>query len=196
MRAAITTVFATLGMAALAAGCSHSDQSASADKAPPADVAASADPAAATAQAPPDSATAAAGTTPTAPGDSGTQDTSMPTTAPKELQSTDLKPGTGAAIKKGQTAVVHYTGWLYSDTAPDHKGTKFDSSLDRNDPFSFNVGGGDVIGGWDQGVVGMQPGGQRRLVIPPALGYGASGAGGVIPPNATLVFDIQLLSIK
>jgi FKBP-type peptidyl-prolyl cis-trans isomerase len=120
----------------------------------------------------------------------------MPSTAPSDLQSTDLKTGTGPAITKGKTAVVHYTCWLYSENAPEHKGTKFDSSLDRNDPFSFSVGGGDVIGGWDQGVVGMQVGGQRRLVIPPALGYGASGAGGVIPPNATLVFDIQLLAIK
>jgi FKBP-type peptidyl-prolyl cis-trans isomerase len=120
----------------------------------------------------------------------------VPTPAPTTLEITDVKSGKGPAITAGQTAVVHYTGWLYSDTAPDHKGKKFDSSRDRNDPFSFQVGGGEVIGGWDQGVVGMQAGGQRRLVIPPALGYGARGAGGVIPPNATLVFDIELLSIK
>src|SRR3982074_3749047 len=116
--------------------------------------------------------------------------------APTTLEITDVKAGKGPAITAGQTAVVHYTGWLYSPSAADHKGKKFDSSRDRNDPFSFHVGGGEVIGGWDQGVVGMQAGGQRQLVIPPALGYGARGAGGVIPPNATLLFDIELLSIK
>lgn len=116
--------------------------------------------------------------------------------APANLAKTDIKAGKGPAIAAGQTAVVHYTGWLYSPEAADHKGKKFDSSRDRNDPFSFRVGGGEVIGGWDQGVVGMQSGGQRRLVIPPDLGYGARGAGGVIPPNATLLFDIELLSIK
>ena len=119
-----------------------------------------------------------------------------PTPAPTTLEITDVKAGKGPAIAAGQTAVVHYTGWLYSETTPDHKGKKFDSSRDRNDPFSFQVGGGEVIGGWDQGVVGMQAGGQRRLIIPPSLGYGARGAGGVIPPNATLLFDIELLSIK
>ena len=113
-----------------------------------------------------------------------------------QLKVTELEPGTGPAIKAGQTAVVHYTGWLYVEDAPDHKGTKFDSSLDRNDPFSFPVGGGQVIQGWDQGVAGMQVGGQRRLIIPPELGYGARGAGGVIPPNATLVFDVKLLNIR
>jgi FKBP-type peptidyl-prolyl cis-trans isomerase len=122
--------------------------------------------------------------------------TPVSTPAPTTLGITDVKPGKGPAITAGQTAVVHYTGWLYSESAADHKGKKFDSSRDRNDPFSFQVGAGEVIGGWDQGVVGMQAGGQRRLVIPPALGYGARGAGGVIPPNATLLFDIELLSIK
>jgi len=117
-------------------------------------------------------------------------------TVPTELVMTDVKTGTGPTITAGQTAVVHYTGWLYSPTAKDHKGKKFDSSRDRNDPFSFHVGGGEVIGGWDQGVVGMQVGGQRQLVIPPELGYGARGAGGVIPPNATLLFDIELLKIQ
>jgi FKBP-type peptidyl-prolyl cis-trans isomerase len=121
---------------------------------------------------------------------------SVTTPVPTTLEMTDVKAGKGPAITAGQTAVVHYTGWLYSDSAPDHKGKKFDSSRDRNDPFSFQVGGGEVIGGWDQGVVGMQAGGQRRLVIPPSLGYGARGAGGVIPPNTTLLFDIELLSIK
>jgi FKBP-type peptidyl-prolyl cis-trans isomerase len=119
-----------------------------------------------------------------------------PTVATQALSVTDIKTGTGPAIKPGQTAVVHYTGWLYSQGAPENKGTKFDSSLDRNDPFSFPVGGGQVIQGWDQGVAGMQVGGQRRLVIPPELGYGARGAGGVIPPGATLVFDVELLGIK
>jgi FKBP-type peptidyl-prolyl cis-trans isomerase len=117
-------------------------------------------------------------------------------TVPTELVMTDVKTGTGPAITAGQTAVVHYTGWLYSPTAKDHKGKKFDSSRDRNDPFSFHVGDGEVIGGWDQGVVGMQAGGHRQLVIPPSLGYGARGAGGVIPPNATLLFDIELLKIQ
>jgi len=109
---------------------------------------------------------------------------------------TDIKTGTGAAVAKGQTAVVHYTGWLYSEGAPEKKGKKFDSSRDRNEPFSFPLGAGMVIQGWDEGVVGMQVGGQRRLVIPPEKGYGASGAGGVIPPNATLVFDVELVGIE
>lgn len=124
------------------------------------------------------------------------KETAVNATVPTELVMTDVKTGTGPAIAAGQTAVVHYTGWLYSPTAKDHKGKKFDSSRDRNDPFSFHVGGGEVIGGWDQGVVGMQAGGQRQLVIPPSLGYGARGAGGVIPPNATLLFDIELLKIQ
>jgi FKBP-type peptidyl-prolyl cis-trans isomerase FkpA len=109
---------------------------------------------------------------------------------------TDIKTGTGPAIARGQTAVVHYTGWLYSENAPEKKGEKFDSSRDRNSPFSFPLGAGMVIRGWDEGVEGMQVGGQRRLVIPPEKGYGASGAGGVIPPNATLVFDVELVGIK
>jgi peptidylprolyl isomerase/FKBP-type peptidyl-prolyl cis-trans isomerase FkpA len=91
---------------------------------------------------------------------------------------------------------VHYTGWLYNDGATDKKGNKFDSSRDRNEPFSFQLGAGDVIPGWDQGVAGMKVGGQRTLTIPPNLGYGARGAGGVIPPNATLVFDVELLGVK
>jgi FKBP-type peptidyl-prolyl cis-trans isomerase FkpA len=125
-----------------------------------------------------------------------TKETVVNDAVPTELVMTDVKTGTGPAITAGQTAVVHYTGWLYSPTAKDHKGKKFDSSRDRNDPFSFHVGGGEVIGGWDQGVVGMQAGGHRQLVIPPSLGYGARGAGGVIPPNATLLFDIELLKIQ
>jgi FKBP-type peptidyl-prolyl cis-trans isomerase len=112
------------------------------------------------------------------------------------LQSTDLASGTGVQIQAGQTALVHYTGWLYDAAAPENKGKKFDSSVDRNEPFEFPVGAGMVIKGWDQGVAGMQVGGKRRLVIPPEMGYGAAGAGGVIPPGATLVFDVELVEIR
>ena len=112
------------------------------------------------------------------------------------MEKTDLAPGTGAGIKSGQTALVHYTGWLYDVAAPEHKGKKFDSSVDRNEPFEFPVGAGMVIRGWDEGVVGMKVGGKRRLVIPPEMGYGARGAGGVIPPGATLVFDVELVEIR
>lgn len=108
---------------------------------------------------------------------------------PDGLQYTDEQVGTGAEATRGKTAVVHYTGWLMD-------GTKFDSSLDRNQPFSFPLGGGQVIKGWDEGVVGMKVGGKRTLIIPPALGYGARGAGGVIPPNATLKFEVQLLDVR
>jgi FKBP-type peptidyl-prolyl cis-trans isomerase FkpA len=115
---------------------------------------------------------------------------------PTELQKIDILKGTGEGISQGQVAVVHYTGWLYEPTAAEQKGEKFDSSRDRGQPFSFTIGHGDVIKGWDEGVQGMQPGGQRRLVIPPALGYGEVGAQNVIPPNATLVFEIELLEIQ
>lgn len=115
---------------------------------------------------------------------------------PTELQKIDIQQGTGEGISQGQVAVVHYTGWLYDPTAAEQKGAKFDSSRDRGEPFSFTIGHGDVIKGWDEGVQGMQPGGQRRLVIPPALGYGEVGAQNVIPPNATLVFEIELLKIE
>lgn len=108
----------------------------------------------------------------------------------------DLQPGAGPAIANGQTAVVHYTGWLFDANRPENKGRKFDSSRDRGDPFGFNLGAGQVIAGWDQGVAGMRVGGQRTLTIPPELGYGARGAGGVIPPNATLVFDVELLDVR
>lgn len=114
-----------------------------------------------------------------------------------ELQKTDVVVGTGTPIAQGQTAVVHYTGWLYDPSSSDHKGKQFDSSRDRGAPFRFPIGGGQVIPGWDQGVLGMQVGGQRRLVIPASLGYGATGAGGgTIPPNATLLFDVELLAIE
>jgi FKBP-type peptidyl-prolyl cis-trans isomerase FkpA len=112
------------------------------------------------------------------------------------LQKTDLAPGTGDEIKSGQTALVHYTGWLYDAAAAENKGRKFDSSVDRNEPFEFPVGAGMVIRGWDEGVVGMKVGGKRRLVIPPEMGYGSRGAGGVIPPGATLVFDVELVEIR
>jgi FKBP-type peptidyl-prolyl cis-trans isomerase FkpA len=115
---------------------------------------------------------------------------------PAKLEIVDQKVGTGPAIASGQTAIVHYTGWLYDQNAPEQKGTKFDSSRDRGDAFSFDLGNGDVIAGWDQGVAGMQVGGQRRLVIPAELGYGQRGAGGVIPPGATLVFDVELVAIE
>lgn len=115
---------------------------------------------------------------------------------PTELQRTDIVKGTGEGISQGQVAVVHYTGWLFDPTAPEQKGTKFDSSRDRGEPFKFAIGAGQVIRGWDEGVQGMQPGGQRRLVIPPDLAYGDRGAGGVIPPGATLVFDVELLAIE
>jgi peptidylprolyl isomerase len=109
------------------------------------------------------------------------------------LQIIDLKVGTGASPKKGQTVVVHYTGWLYTDGK---KGTKFDSSVDRGQPFEFPIGQQQVIPGWDEGVATMKVGGKRTLIIPSALAYGANGAGGVIPPNATLIFDVELLRIK
>ena len=104
------------------------------------------------------------------------------------LKYEDVQVGDGATAAAGQTVSVHYTGWLLD-------GTKFDSSRDRNDPFRFPLGGGRVIRGWDEGVQGMQVGGTRKLTLPPHLGYGAAGAGGVIPPNATLVFEVELLEI-
>jgi peptidylprolyl isomerase len=109
------------------------------------------------------------------------------------LQITDTKVGSGASPKPGQICVMHYTGWLYEGGA---KGAKFDSSLDRGTPFEFPIGRQRVIPGWDEGVASMKVGGKRTLIIPPALGYGARGAGGVIPPNATLIFDVELLDVK
>src|ERR1700704_242816 len=109
------------------------------------------------------------------------------------LQITDSKVGTGASPKPGQICVMHYTGWLYENG---QKGKKFDSSVDRNEPFEFPIGQHRVIAGWDEGVATMKVGGKRTLIIPPALGYGARGAGGAIPPNATLMFDVELLAVK
>jgi FKBP-type peptidyl-prolyl cis-trans isomerase FkpA len=108
----------------------------------------------------------------------------------------DTKPGTGDEARPGRVVSVHYTGYLYDASKPDKKGNKFDSSKDRNEPFEFPLGGGQVIQGWDQGFAGMKVGGARTLTIPPSMGYGARGAGGVIPPNATLVFDVELLAVK
>jgi len=112
------------------------------------------------------------------------------------LQKIDNKQGTGAEAVSGKPVLVHYTGWLYDPAQPGGKGTKFDSSLDRKVPFGFILGAGKVIRGWDEGVAGMKVGGQRTLIIPPDMGYGARGAGGVIPPNATLIFDVELLEVK
>jgi FKBP-type peptidyl-prolyl cis-trans isomerase FkpA len=116
----------------------------------------------------------------------------MMTTTASGLQYEDTVVGNGATAQAGQHVSVHYTGWLYNNGV---KGAKFDSSKDRNDPFEFGLGAGMVIKGWDEGVQGMQVGGTRLLVIPPQLGYGARGAGGVIPPNATLMFEVELLGV-
>ncbi len=105
----------------------------------------------------------------------------------------DTKVGTGAEAKSGNALSMHYTGWLYENG---NKGAKFDSSLDRGEPFAFRLGEGQVIKGWDEGVAGMKVGGKRTLIIPPELGYGARGAGGAIPPNATLLFEVELLGVK
>jgi FKBP-type peptidyl-prolyl cis-trans isomerase FkpA len=115
------------------------------------------------------------------------------TTTPSGLQYEDITIGQGAEAKAGRDVRVHYTGWLHDPAADKQRGRKFDSSKDRNDPFEFSLGAGMVIKGWDEGVQGMKVGGTRVLTIPPQLGYGARGAGGVIPPNATLVFEVELL---
>ena len=121
------------------------------------------------------------------------QSAAKPVTTASGLQMIDTKVGTGASPRANQTAVVHYTGWLYENG---QKGKKFDSSVDRNEPFEFPIGQRRVIAGWDEGVATMKVGGKRTLIIPPELGYGARGAGGVIPPNATLMFDVELLGVK
>ncbi len=135
---------------------------------------------------------AACGGKPAAPAATG----SAAAVSDRTLGIVDVQPGSGAPIAAGQKAVVQYTGWLYETSAPDNKGKEFDSSRNGGQPFRFTVGAGDVIKGWDQGVVGMKVGGQRRLTIPAELGYGDIGAGGVIPPGATLVFDIDLVAIE
>jgi FKBP-type peptidyl-prolyl cis-trans isomerase FkpA len=109
------------------------------------------------------------------------------------LQYEDIKPGAGAEASAGNQVSVHYTGWLQN--ADGSAGAKFDSSKDRNDPFGFPLGAGHVIRGWDEGVQGMKVGGVRKLIIPASIGYGARGAGGVIPPNATLIFEVELLGV-
>jgi FKBP-type peptidyl-prolyl cis-trans isomerase len=128
-----------------------------------------------------------------APSEAAAQTAGKTVTTASGLQIIDSTVGTGAAPKPGQICVMHYTGWLYENGK---KGKKFDSSLDRNQPFEFPIGQGRVIAGWDEGVATMKVGGKRTLIIPPELGYGARGAGGVIPPNATLMFDVELLAVK
>lgn len=126
----------------------------------------------------------------------GSKPAAVPTSAVTSMQSTQLKAGSGEAISAGKIAVVQYTGWLYEAGAKDNKGKQFDSSRNVGQPFRFPLGAGQVIKGWDQGVVGMKIGESRRLVIPPDLAYGDNGAGGVIPPGATLVFDIDLVAVE
>jgi FKBP-type peptidyl-prolyl cis-trans isomerase FkpA len=123
------------------------------------------------------------------------KDTPKMITTASGLMYEDEVLGTGAEAKAGQTVTVHYTGWLLDEAAPNKRGKKFDSSKDRGDPFKFPLGGGRVIKGWDEGVQGMKVGGKRILTIPAAIGYGARGAGGVIPPNATLIFEVDLLAV-
>lgn len=113
-----------------------------------------------------------------------------------ELQRIDEKVGTGTVASKGQRVTVHYTGWLFDEKAEQQRGKQFDSSLDRGEPFSFPLGGGQVIRGWDEGVAGMRVGGKRTLLIPSDYGYGRRGARGAIPPNASLVFEVELLKVE
>ena len=113
-----------------------------------------------------------------------------------QLMKQDVKTGTGTEATPGTRVQVHYTGWLYDEGRTDHKGRKFDSSRDRNEPFTFRLGAGEVIPGWDQGVAGMKVGGKRKLTIPPELAYGARGFPPVIPPNSTLIFDVELVGVK
>ena len=113
-----------------------------------------------------------------------------------QLQRIDQVVGTGALAESGKRVTVHYTGWVHEQTAADKHGTKFDSSRDRNEPFTFALGAGQVIRGWDEGVAGMRVGGKRTLLLPAEYGYGKHGAGGVIPPGASLVFDVELLGVE
>ena len=122
--------------------------------------------------------------------------TSMAESGITQLQTVDSKVGDGAEARAGRVVRVHYTGWLYDASKADKRGKKFDSSKDSNSPFEFPLGGGQVIPGWDEGFAGMKVGGTRVLTIPPAMGYGARGAGGDIPPNSTLVFEVELLEVK
>jgi FKBP-type peptidyl-prolyl cis-trans isomerase FkpA len=126
----------------------------------------------------------------------GGKPAAVPPSPVTSMQSVELKAGTGDSIAPGKIAVVQYTGWLYEATAKDNKGKQFDSSRNQGQPFRFPLGAGNVIKGWDQGVIGMKIGESRRLIIPADLAYGDSGAGGVIPPGATLVFDIDLVAIE
>jgi FKBP-type peptidyl-prolyl cis-trans isomerase FkpA len=126
----------------------------------------------------------------------GPKPNAAPASGVTSMQTTQLQAGSGAAISAGQIAVVQYTGWLYEVSAPDAKGRQFDSSRTTGQPFRFALGTGQVIKGWDQGVAGMKIGERRRLVIPAELAYGDSGAGGVIPPGATLVFEVDLVAIE
>ena len=128
-----------------------------------------------------------------APGSAQAQAAGGIVTTPSGLQIADIQVGTGPMPRQGQICVMHYTGWLYVNGA---KGRKFDSSLDRGQPFQFPLGQHQVIAGWDEGVASMKVGGKRTLIIPPELGYGARGAGGIIPPNATLIFEVELLDVK
>ena len=127
---------------------------------------------------------------------STTQEKSAMTTEITELQKIDTQVGTGREAESGFNISVHYTGWLFDAAAKENKGKKFDSSVDRGQPFNFGLGQGQVIQGWDEGFAGMKIGGKRTLIIPSEMGYGARGAGGAIPPNATLIFDVELLDVK
>jgi FKBP-type peptidyl-prolyl cis-trans isomerase len=128
-------------------------------------------------------------------GGASREDDALSKTTLTKLESTDLKAGTGAEARQGRRVSVHYTGWLYHPTKPDHKGRQFDSSRDRGQPYDLTLGGGEVIPGWEEGLIGMKVGGQRRLVIPPSMAYGSSGQGD-IPPSATLVFDVELMGVQ
>ena len=130
------------------------------------------------------------------PSTPGTKEISKMDATVGALKKIEVKQGTGAEAVAGKPVSVHYTGWLYDPSLPEGKGKKFDSSVDRKEPFVFPLGGGRVIKGWDEGVAGMKVGGKRTLIIPADMAYGARGAGGVIPPNATLVFDVELLEVR